>query len=248
MENQKKKPLWRKVVDAVAFALFVLVGIVIWLVGAGSVDVPNWFPYALFGAIPVAALVVVLVVRFIMLRKSTTKWRTGSPWDVVKAFYRAVQKGDLNAAYDLFHPDLQQAQDRREFRRLDTDISRLLRKTPRNSSTNTGAQSALVTTYRGSVIGADISSEFLLSMQNDAWEIAAYMAQDELGSIEGGTFHEERGKGLRGFEACSGSLMNSLRAGTGALGCTTLFSLSAEASWWATMHGHGAGLRWGAGM
>ena len=190
MENQKKKPLWRKVVDAVAFGLFALVGIVIYLVApAGGVDVPNWLPYVLFGAIPVVALLVGL---FIMLRKSTTKGRTGSPLDVVKAFYRAVQKGDLNAAYDLFHQDLQQAQDRREFRRLDTDISRLLRKTPRNSSTNTIAQSALVATYRGSVIGADISSEFLLSIQNDAWVIAAYRAQDELGSIEGGTFHTER--------------------------------------------------------
>lgn len=199
MVNQKK-PLWRKVVGVVAKGLFGLVVLVIWLlVGeGGSIDVSNWFLYAV-GLIVVA--VPVGIILFVKLSKPTTiaKGRTGSPWDVVEAFYRAVQKADLNAAYDLFHPDLQRAQERREFRRLDTDISRLLRKTPRTEVTVPTAQSVtagtyrdsvVVTTYRDSIVNEEdiSSSEFLLSMQNDAWKIAAYRAQDELGQIEGGTF------------------------------------------------------------
>ena len=201
MENQKKKPLWRKVVNGVATGLLALVAFVIWLFEpfTGGISVPDWFFYAFFGAIAVA----VLVGLFIMLR--TPKGRTGTPQNVVKTFYRAVQKGDFNAAYYLFHPDLQRVHDRSEFRRLDTDLSRLLRRTPKGWGIDIVDQSALVTAYhpsvmdphrdRDPVVKRDFSSEFLLIMRNNTWEIEAYMAQDELGRIEGGTLPEEGDQG-----------------------------------------------------
>lgn len=186
MDNPKKKPLWRKAVEAVASGLVIMVVLAIGLFGSGSVETPGWVSFAFIGVFFFA----VVVGLFIVVRLATTKGRTGSPEDVVKTFYRAVQKGDLDSAHELFHRGLQRAQNRREFRRLDTDLSRLLRKTPRGWGTHSNDQSARVITYRGSTL-EEIASEFLLTMQDGAWEITAYRANDELGRIEGGRFQKK---------------------------------------------------------
>ncbi len=203
MEKPKKKPLWRKVVDAVATGLVALVAIGLWLFEPwSSVTISGWASYAFGGAIATPFLIGLFFLLRTLLR--APKGRTGTPKKVVTVFYRAVRKGDFDAAYYLFHPDLQRVQRRREFRRLETDLSRLLRKNLGGWATDIGGwgtdrldQSALVITWHPSVMDPlrdtrDFSAKFFLNMRDNTWEIAAYVAQDEVGRIGGGTFPEER--------------------------------------------------------
>lgn len=126
-----------------------------------------------------AMLALIVAVNFLL---STAP----APLAAVKTFYVAVERGDYETAYALFHADLRQAQSVEDLRSAVQDHPSYFNADYRQWSTDAEESSATVEGQLSTGGAAEVSVLFHLVKQGGDWQIVAYRMRSESGDVKAG--------------------------------------------------------------